>query len=245
MSKHNTQHIPSQPEAPKQVPYLVANQGIIQNIDSILNQMKQPMYQNSDAQAKFRSDLKKQLKEALELTQKMLLLNRQGVPNGVKADPVGWTTADTDYDNPQTVNIYPHAVLVNKLLKELLKEQEQAALNEGIGVSEAQILSAQNDALDSTKSHIHLECIQDPETGITSKVEICKQTGDTQLYRKDEKTGLWHKVGNLLVGFWTNVKDFCKNIWGWVMKQYNRAKNWICNIFKSPEESQIIYKQAA
>ena len=38
MSKHNTQHIPSQPEAPKQVPYLVANQGIIQNIDSILNQ---------------------------------------------------------------------------------------------------------------------------------------------------------------------------------------------------------------
>ena len=67
MSKHNTQHIPSQPEAPKQVPYLVANQGIIQNIDSILNQMKQPMYQNSDAQAKFRSDLKKQLKEALEV----------------------------------------------------------------------------------------------------------------------------------------------------------------------------------
>lgn len=245
MSKHNTPQIPGQPEVPKQVPYLVANQVLIQNVDSILNQMKQPMYLNSEAQAKFRADLKVQLKEALELTQKMLLLNRQGVPNGVRADVIGWTTAETDYDNPQTVKTFPHAVLVNKILKELLKEQEQEALNEGVGVSKSQIISAQDDALDATKSHINLECIQDPETGISSKVEICKQTGNTQLYRKDEKTGLWHKVGNVLVGFWTNVKDFCKNIWGWIMKQYNRAKNWICNIFKSPEESEIIYKQAA
>ncbi len=245
MSKHNTPQIPSQKEAPKQVPYLVANQGILQNIDSILNQMKQPMYQNSEAQAKFRSDLKVQLKQALELTQKMLLLNRQGMPNGVKADVIGWTTAETDYDNPQTVEIFPHAVLVNKLLKELLKEQEEVAIAEGVAVSESQIINAQNDALDDNKSHINLECIKDPETGIASKVEICKQTGDTQLYRQDEETGMWHKVGNVLKGYWKNVKDFCKNIWGWIMKQYNRAKNWICNIFKSPEESQIIYKQAA
>ena len=245
MSKHNTQHIPSQPEAPKQVPYLVANQGIIQNIDSILNQMKQPMYQNSDAQAKFRSDLKKQLKEALELTQKMLLLNRQGVPNGVKADPVGWTTADTDYDNPQTVNIYPHAVLVNKLLKELLKEQEQAALDEGVGVSEAQILNAQNDALDASKDTITLETLVDPETNIKSKVEICKETGDTQLYRQDPETGFWHKVGDRIKGYWQNVKNFASNIWNWITKQFKRAKEWLCGLFKAPEDQQVIYQQVA
>lgn len=228
----------------KQVPYLIANQSIIEKVEAILFQMKQPMNQNSETQKKIRADLKIVLKEILELTQQMLLLNRSGKPNGVKADIIGWTTADTDYSNPDVLANLPHGKLVNIILSELLKEQEAIALNEGVAVSEAQILNAQSDALDKTKDTITLETLTDPETNIKSKVEICKETGDTQLYRQDPKTGFWHKVGDKLKGYWLNVKDFCKNIWGWVIKQYTRAKNWICNLFKSPEDSQIIYKQA-
>lgn len=224
----------------KKVPYLVANQATIEKVEAILFQMKQPMNANSETQRTMRNDLKLLLNEILTLTQQSLLLNHQGFPNGVKADVVGWTTATTDYDNPKVLENLPHGKLVNNLLKELIKEQEEKALSQGVAVSETQILNAQNDALDASKDTITLETLVDPETNIKSKVEICKETGDTQLYRQDTETGFWYKVGEKLKGYWLNVKDFCKNIWGWVVKQYTRAKNWIKGLFKSPEESEII-----
>lgn len=224
----------------KPVPYLIAVQATMDKVDSILNLMKQPMNQTADSQKKLTDDMRVILKEQLEVTQKLLLLNRSGKPNGIKADVIGLTTASTDYDSDEVLKIYPHAKVVNKILRDLIKEQEKEALDKDVIVSETQIIEAQNDSLDPTKDTITLTTIE-REDGTQSKVEIDKQTGDTQLYEKDPETGFWKKMGNKLLGYWKNVKDFCKNIWNWVVDKFKRAKEWVCNLFKSPEDQQIIY----
>lgn len=222
------------------VPYYVANQKAIEVVQAILFQMKQPMNSAAPTQTKLHNDLRSVLKEILETTQRLLMLNRAGKANGVKADGVGWTTATTDYDNETVLAEFPHGRVVNNILRELIKEQEQNAIDQGVAISQTQIINAQNDAVDPTKDHINLDGLKDPETGITSRIEINKETGDTQLHRLDEKTGLWVKVGSKLKGFWINTKDFCKNIWGWITRMFNKAKNWIKNLFSAPEDSQVI-----
>lgn len=226
----------------KPVPYLVAVQATMDRVDSVLNCLKQPMYQSKENQDKLKSDLRLLLKEQLEVTQKLLLLNRSGKPNGIKADVIGLTTASTDYDSPEILKTYPHGKLVNETLRDLIKEQEDKALEQGLAVSETQILDAQNEALDDTKDTVTITTIEDKE-GNQSKVEVDKETGDTQLYEKDKETGIWKKIGNKLKGYWINVKDFCKNIWNWIVDKFKRAKDWIKNLFKSPEDQQIIYVQ--
>lgn len=230
-------------QAPKAVPYNVANQAAIDRVESILHAMKQPMNQNSETQKKLRIDLKAVLQEILVLTQKMLLLNHQGKPNGVKADAVGWTTASTDYDNVEILKSLPAGKLVNTILREIIKEQEQVALDKDITVSETQILLAQNDALDASKKEIKLESINH-EGKEATRLVIDKETGDTTIFEKDIETGEFKKVG-ILKRFWINVKDFCKNIWNWIVNKFKQAKNWIKGLFKSPEDSDVIYKEAA
>ncbi len=222
------------------IPYHMANQRAIEAVQGVLFQMKQPINRTPQKIQEHTTVLTNILKEILETTQRLLLLNAAGQANGVKADAVGWTTASTDYDNPTVLKDFPDAPLVNQILRKLLDEQEKKATKEGAPCSEGQILSATNDAKDQTKSTITLETAPDAETGIKSKVEICKETGDTQLYRQDAETGFWHKVGTKLKGYWQNVKEFGKSVWGWFKRQYTRAKNWICNLFKSPEDSAII-----
>lgn len=225
-------------------PYHIANQKTISLVESILFAMKQPMNQNVEKQNEHITRLKEVLKEILETTQKLLFLNNAG-KIGIKADPVGWTTASTDFDKEEVLKNLPHGKIVNKLLRDLLDEQEKKALDKGVAVSEQQILEAQADSLDKSKDKITLETLVDPEAGYKSKVEICKETGDTQLYRQDPETGFWHKVGDRIKGYWQNVKNFASNIWNWITKQFKRAKEWLCGLFKAPEDQQVIYQQVA
>lgn len=227
----------------KVVPYNVANQAVLDKVDAILFELKQPVNHTSDTQKKLRTDLKAVLNEILVLTQKMLLQNRNGKPNGVKADSVGWTTATTDYDNPEVLKSLPHGKLVNNILRELIKEQEEKALNNDIAVSESQVLSAQNDALDKDKDHIELNSINH-EGKEATKLIINKETGDTTIYEKNLETGEFEEKG-MLKRFWTNICDFCKNIWDWIANKFKKAKDWIKNLFKSPEDSEIILSDAA
>ena len=229
----------------KPIPYMIANQNFILNVESLLNQMKQPINDNPPVQKKLREDMKKLLKEIVEITQQQLALNHAGKPTGVKADITGWTTATTDYDNDIVLQQYPHGKIVNIILKEIIAEQEQEALKAGVAVSQQQILNAQADAVDPTKDTITLTTLKD-ESGNQSKVEIDKTNGDTQLYELDQETGLWKKVGIKIKGYWKNVKNFCKNIWDWVKEKFSKAKEWIKSIFKSPEDADvIIYQQTA
>lgn len=229
---------------PKPIPFLTAQQQTQDLINSILTQMKQPMNQNPDTQKKFIDDLTKVLKEILEVTQNTLMLNATGYPNGVKADVCGWTTASTDFDNPAVIKDLPHAKIVNKILRDLLNQQEKEAAEKGAPISQAQILAAQQAADDINKTAIELESLPDPElNGARSKLVIDKTNGDTQMYVQDTETGIWSKVGNTMVGFWKNVKEFSKNIWNWFAKQFTRFKEWICGLFKSPEEQDVIYEQ--
>lgn len=230
----------------KAVKYLIAQQAAQDAINNILVQMKQPMNQNADTQKKFIDDLRKILKEILETTQNSLMLNNSGYANGVKADVCGWTTASTDFDNENVLKDLPHGKIVNKILRELLDEQEKVAAEQGAPVSQAQILAAQQAADDVNKTAIELESLPDPElNGARSKLVIDKANGDTTMYVQDTKTGLWSKVGNTMVGFWKDVKHFAKNIWNWISKQFTRFKEWICGLFKSPDEQDVIYQQAA
>lgn len=227
----------------KAVPYNIANQATLDKVESILFEMKQPMNQTAETQKKLRADLTVVLEEILVLTQKMLLLNRSGKPNGVKADSVGWTTANTDFDSPEVLKTLPAGKVVNNILRELIEKQEKAALEKDISVSETQILLAQNDALDAAKKDITLNSI-DHEGKEASRLVIDKETEDTTIYEKNIETGEYEKVG-VLKGFWTNVKNFCKNIWNWVVKQFKKAKDWIKSLFSSPEESEVIYAKVA
>lgn len=227
----------------KAVPYNIANQKAIDQVEAILFAMKQPMNQTSETQKKLRGDLKAVLNEILVLTQKMLILNREGKPNGVKADVVGWTTASTDYDNEQVLINLPNGRLVNNILREIIKEQENIALESDVAISETQIIAAQNDALDNNKDHIELNSINH-EGKEATKLIIDKETGDTTIYEKNLETGEFEKVG-MLKRFWINVKNFCKTIWNWIVAKYKNAKNWIKNLFKSPEDSEVILANAA
>ena len=230
-------------QQPKAIPYNVANQAALDRVESILFAMKQPMNTSAESQKTLYTDLKAILHEILVLTQKMLLLNRSGKPNGVKADVVGWTTASTDFDNEQILKDLPAGKLVNKILRSIIKEQEDTALEKDITVSETQILLAQNDALDATKKEINLESINH-EGKEATKLVIDKETGDTTIYEKDIETGEFKKVG-ILKRFWLNVKSFCKNIWDWITAKFKKAKEWITGLFKSPEDSDVIYQTAA
>ena len=43
---------------------------------------------------------------------------------------------------------------------------------------------------------------------------------------------------------WANVKDFCKNIWGWLKAKWNGFTNWVKSFFTEPEDQDVIYANA-
>lgn len=224
---------------PEAVPYHIANNQWLTTIDAILNQMKQPMNSNNaNTKKKLRNDLKEVLNEALVTTQQQLLLNNSGKPTGVKADISGWVTATTDYDHKDVINKLPQASLVNIILKELLTEQENLAKKSKVVVSEGQILQAQSDSKDATKTHIELNSINH-EGEEASRLIIDKETGDTTVYEKDLNTGEFVEVG-VFKRYWTNVKDFCKNIWSWVINKSKAVVSWIKGLFSSPDDADVI-----
>ena len=227
----------------KAVPFLVATEHAVQQVNAILYALDQPMNTSKASQTKIKSDLYALLKEICELTQLQLMKNRAGEPNGVRADIVGWTTADTDFDNEKVK--YKQSHLVNEYLQQILDEQAKADAAAGAPVSIQNVLKAQEDALNRQKDTITLEAMPDQETNIESKLEISKQTGDTDILRKDPKTGLWVKVGSTLKGYWKDVKNFGKNIWKWIAQQWSNFVSWIKGIFKSPEDSEVVFQQAA
>lgn len=222
------------------VPFLVATQQSMDKIDNILMQMKQPINNNQNTLIKLQGDLRVVLKEILEITQKQLLLNRAGKPNGVKHDSVGWTTASTDYSNPEVVAKLPHAVYVNQILEILLKEQEKEAQAHGSSMSQQQIINAQNDALDKSKKDVTVEMLPDPTTQIQSRLVMEKENGDTQLQRKNPETGFWETVGGVLKNFCTNVWNFAKGIYSWLKEKMTSAWGWLCGLFQSPAEVNVI-----
>lgn len=232
-------------QQPKAVPYNIANEQALQTVNTLLHQLDQPMNSAENTQKDLKDKLYATLKEICEITQACLVQNAAGKANGVKADIVGWTTAETDYSKPEMLSKFKQAELVNLYLKDILKKQEERDLAAGSPISIQEVIKAQQDALNESKDTITMETLVDPETGIKSKIEIEKDTGNTQIYRLDQRTGMWYKVGNQLKGFWENTKDFCKNIWNWLSKQWNRFVAWVKSIFRSPDDANVIIAQAA
>lgn len=235
----------SKKSTPKAVPYNIANEQALQTVNTLLHSLDQPMNSNANTQKELKDKLYLALKEICEITQACLMQNAAGKANGVKADIVGWTTAETDYSKPEMLSKFKQAELVNLYLKDILKKQEERDLEAGSPISIQEVIKAQQQALDEAEETITLETLVDPETGIQSKIEIDKETGDTQLYRKDERTGMWYKVNTKLKGFWQDTKNFCKNIWNWLSKQWNRFVSWIKSVFKTPADAEVIIAQAA
>lgn len=225
----------------KAVPFFQAQQAWINLIDRYLTELETPLAKNSAPEkTRIRGLMKDVLKEAIENTQRQLLLNNSGNNKGIiQADAVGFTTATSNYDQ----STFKQGKLVNVICKEILKEQEEDAVKQGMPVSQANILKAQQDANDVTKTTIDLESVTDSD-GNQTKLSIDKETGDTTIFEKDKKTGIWKKIGNTAKGFWEDTKNFCKNIWNWCSKQCKRFWNWITSIFKSPEEQDVIRKAA-
>lgn len=222
----------------QEVSYFIAQEAWIKAIDSVLIEMKQPMNQTKESQQPLVNKLKEICKEALEQTQKALLLANTGKPSPVQSDSVGWTKAKTMYSHPTNVKANKHSAIVDKILQSLLQAQVEESISKDEVVSVQNILNAQEDALDETKDTIILESA-DKE----SKLEIDKETGSTTVYEKDSKTGSYIKK-TFLYRYWNNVKNFVINIWKWFATQIHNFKEWVKSLFGVPKDCDVIYTAA-
>lgn len=185
-----------------------------------------------------KAHLKNTLKEAITAIQKQILIGEENGTSVCRADPTGWTKGHSAYSSAAVIAKYKFAPLVDELCKEILKEQETNAAEQGILVSEQQLTNAKEDINDANKKTVTLETTTN-ENGEASKLVIDKETGDAELHEKDPKTGLWRRVGNKIKGFWTCITDGFKDIIGWCSKQWSRFSSWFKNLFRTPADSEV------
>lgn len=212
----------------------------VKAIDALLVQMKQPINTNNPERiSELRGKMKLVLKDIIVGIQRNLLLNNTNGAGLLATDPVGFTKAKTSYSSAKFLKTNPHGAIVDQLCSEILEEQKAASINNGMVVSEQQIINAQNDSKDETKDHIELESADGNST-----LRINKENGDTEVYEKDKETGELVKVG-FFKQHWKNVKDFCINIWNWCKEKCIGFVNWVKSFFTTPDDQDVIIDQAA
>lgn len=224
-------------------PVLIAIQAYIAETDRILFDMEQPMYSSPKEFERLRKRLKDEvLRPAIKDIQENIILSNAGKPTPLKSDPVGFTTASSDYGKPSKTPLkFGH--LVNIICREILDEQEQVAKDDGMVISQEGIISALNDANDDNKETVTIESLVQ-EDGSQSRLVVDKATGDVEVHEKG-KDGVFRKVGNTFKKAWTGTKNFVKSIWNWIAKQCKRFWNWISSVFKSPDDLEVIHESLA
>lgn len=222
-------------------PYHIANAGWLNRVDEILLERQKMIHQNNPGVlSKLRNDLKNVIREAIVETQKQLSLANLGKSSSIKTDSIGWTTGDTVFETSEHTN----KSLVKEICLEVLKEQEKEAQAVGSPISQQALLNAQADALDPNKKDITIESVPDAQ-GNQSKLVVGKENGDTEIFEKDKKTGVWKKIGITGKRWWGNVKDFCWGIYNWCAEQCSRFWNWIKGIFRTPDDKDVISQEEA
>lgn len=202
------------------------------SINQILTNMSQATEQQMPG---LQTKLKEVLKEALTSTQEALLLANSGKDSLFKVDPVGYTKATTIWSSESNIANNKHSALVDIYLRELLDEQNAQAVANGAPVAQEQILNAQADALDDTKSTVTLTSANGE-----SSLIIDKETGDTTVLEK-QPDGSMKQVG-FFKRHWENVKEIAKNIWNWIAQKWAGFKDWIKGLFSNPDDQDVIKK---
>ena len=233
----------------------VAMSTYVQAIDKILSVMKQPAQVNKIPE--HRAKLKEILSEAIVNFQKSLLVANSGGPGLIQQDPIGFTIAKTAYSHPDAIAKNKYSALVDEICQEVLDEQQAASEESNSLISEQNILAAQTDSKDDTKTDINLVSnlvdsgnVDEDGNAIfeQSHLEINKETGDTVVHErvvvKDKNGNIVSDTGMVKKGFfaraWDNVKDFCKNVWNWFKDKWDGFSNWVKSFFTEPEDQDVI-----
>lgn len=233
----------------------VAMSTYVQAIDKILSVMKQPAQVNKIPE--HRAKLKEILSEAIVNFQKSLLVANSGGPGLIQQDPIGFTIAKTAYSHPEAIAKNKYSALVDEICQEVLDEQQAASEESNSLISEQNILAAQTDSKDDTKTDINLVSnlvdsgdVDEDGNAIfeQSHLEINKETGDTVVHErvvvKDKDGNIVSDTGMVKKGFfaraWDNVKDFCKNVWNWFKDKWDGFSNWVKSFFTEPEDQDVI-----
>ena len=237
----------------------VAMSTYVQAIDKVLSVMKQPAQVNKIPE--HRAKLKEILSEAIVNFQKSLLVANSGGAGLIQKDPIGFTIAKTAYSHPDAIAKNKYSALVDEICQEILDEQQATSEQNQNLISEQNILAAQTDSKDDSKTDINLVSNL-VDTGTVdengnaifeqSHLEINKETGDTVVHErkvvKDKDGNILSDTGMEKKGFfaraWANVKDFCKNIWGWLKAKWNGFSNWVKSFFTEPEDQDVIMANA-
>ena len=233
----------------------VAMSTYVQAIDKILSVMKQPAQVNKIPE--HRAKLKEILSEAIVNFQKSLLVANSGGPGLIQQDPIGFTIAKTAYSHPDAIAKNKYSALVDEICQEILDEQQAASEQNKHLISEQNILAAQTDSKDDSKTDINLVSNL-VDTGTVdengnaifeqSHLEINKETGDTVVHErvvvKDKDGNIVSDTGMVKKGFfaraWDNVKDFCKNVWNWFKNKWDGFSSWVKSFFTEPEDQDVI-----
>ena len=232
-----------------------AMQSYTQSIDKTIALMNQPAQVNKTAE--HRVTLKKILKEAIENFQKSLMVVKSGGAGLIQQDPIGFTIAKTAYSHPDAIAKNKYSALVDEICQEVLDEQQAASEESNSLISEQNILAAQTDSKDDTKTDINLVSnlvdsgdVDEDGNAIfeQSHLEINKETGDTVVHErvvvKDKDGNIVSDTGMVKKGFfaraWDNVKDFCKNVWNWFKDKWDGFSNWVKSFFTEPEDQDVI-----
>lgn len=222
-------------------PFFVVQQSWVSHIDTTLGKLLQPI--NKPGGEGWNTNvayLKTVVKEAIEQTQAQVLLGQAG-KGIVKADGIGFTTASTHYSTEVALSKNKYSYLVNDLCKEVLDEQNKDVTDSEAYIGPQQVLDAQADANDDSKKDITIKSSNDGEVGSTDIV-IDKKTGNATIYEQQED-GTKKKTG-FLFRWWKNTKDFAVRIFNWIKNKLVAAWNWLCGLFKRPEDKDVLMASA-
>lgn len=197
------------------------------NIDDTLNKLNNPSITEAQ-KTKLKAHLKEVLKEAVEETQKQLMLKN----SIMTADMLGVTKANTAWGRPDVVAKNPHAKLVNEYCQDILDEQAKIMKEGGAPVSKQELINADEQANDSEKDKIIIESHNAKEKGGCT-IEVDKETGDASVYETTSNGD--KKLVSVKRSWWDKTKSFCVFIWTWIKDTAVAAWNWIKSFFTKDE----------
>lgn len=209
---------------PKAAPSASAIEGIIHHmkqVEVILNELQQPVNQTPDTIERLSGNLRATVKNWIDDTNKLILLNANGEPNGFKSDSTGILKAQSDFSKPAIRAKYRHAHLVDKFAREILDEQTK---DTGMDISPSEVI---DQVTDDTKPAI------DIPMSSGEHVHIDKASGDTTITdsKGQKKT---------IKGHFGGVAAFAKKIFGWLMDICIKFKNYITGLFRVPKEEDVL-----
>lgn len=202
---------------------------IATDIQNLLIHMQQPVIKNNPkALNESKAKLKAIVKDWIQTTQRLLLLNSQGTANFFAEDSFRILKADTDWGKPEMIKVYEFAHLVNTYAKELLAEEAEASKNAGAPIDPNTVLDQ------STDSSVE---VMDFTLNNGDNIKIDKESGDMEVLTANGKRAFFPKQ-------FKGIKGFINSIWNWIISACQWIKTWISNKVKAPKDNEIMTQDA-